>query len=315
MTIVLLHLRILQARRTISSVSWPYQLFLVALLILAITGTVIKASQPQGSIMLSFAFAGIIGSFHWFRPDYQFLRIYFIEYRWLCFAEYTVLSIPFLIAVLMSPNSYLTLCYLAFLLGLTYLIKPFRRTSGKTKSLSFIPNSFFEWKSGLRKYFYPMLTIWLLGMLFSFQMGASIISIFLLGLISLGFYDNCEPLSILSASQLGQRAFLWTRIKGLLFASSLMYLPLLLLFFVFHPVHWFIPSIIALVVLSYQFYALTIKYAFYKPNTKSSKNTVLLSLGALVFVLPFILPAIWVLTVRLYFKSIKKLSFYLNDYN
>ncbi|MEO9966321.1 MAG: hypothetical protein ABJF11_11065 [Reichenbachiella sp.] len=315
MVFTLLQLRLNQVRRVISGVTWYYQIVLLFFLLWAVAGLVIKASQPEGSQSLPVLLALILASVHWMRPDYQFLRNYFENYRVLCLSEYLILSTPLLAGLMFSPSWYLILPYLIFLIGLAYLVKPKRKSAGRARKLKFIPDAYFEWKSGIRKYFYPMAILWLLGLVFSFQMGAAIVVIFLLGLLSLGFYDYCEPVSILIAPQQSATAYLQHRIKGLFLMAGIFYLPLLLLFCIFHPTHWYIPTVLATVMLSYQVYALMIKYAFYAPQTKSSKNTVLLSLGALVLVLPFILPAIWVLTIRLYFQSIKKLSFYLHDFH
>lgn len=315
MVIGFLKLRVQQATKILSSMSWPYRLVLLFLVLWAVTGMKVKASQDDGSLIMPTAFLLVILSIHWFRPDYEFLRIYFSDHMKICWVEYLLISAPMLVGLALSSHSYLLPIYILALLVFIWLVQPSRRGAGKARGLKFIPATYFEWKSGLRKYYYPMLAFWLIGLFFSFHMAAGILSILIIGLISLGFYDQCESEAMLLAPQASPVGYLLSRIKGLILISGGIYLPHLVLFVVFHPQHWYVIMILTLVTMSYQLYALTIKYAFFEPHSKSGKNTILLSLGALVFVLPFILPAIWVLTIRLYFQSINKLKFYLDDFN
>lgn len=315
MVVSFLKLRIYQALRIFTGMNWPYRLVLLFFMLWAIAGVTAKTSQDQGSHMIPLIFLLALASFHWFRPDIQFLKIYFPSYELICLSEYVILSAPILTGLMFSEHTYYTFVYIPALVLMVFFIQPKRRTTGKARSLSLVSSQFFEWKSGLRKYFYPILVVWLSGIFFSFHMAAGIISIVMIGLLTLGFYDQCESESMLVAAQQSPSEYLKNRAKGLFAVSGTIYSPILLLFLIFHSQHWYIITILTLVTWSYQFYALTIKYAFLEPNSKSSKNTILLSLGALVFVLPFILPAIWVLTVRLYFKSIQKLNFYLHDFN
>lgn len=315
MTINFLSLRVRQIYRNISSVSWIYQLILLAMLSLAIIGLSVKSSQTQGSLILPILLAFAIGSAHWLRPDFWFLKINFSNYKWLLFTEYTLWSLPMLVGLLFSPHYYLAPTYLLFLTVLVCFVAPIRNVNKKAKALKFVPEVLFEWKSGLRRSIYPILLIWLAGLIFSYHVGIGIMSIFLVGLATLDFYARCEPINILLARQQGHQAYLWGKVKGLLLVSSMLYIPLLISFYLFHPAQWLIPTVITLVMLSYQIYVLTIKYAFFEPNTKSSRHTVLRALGALVLVLPFILPAIWVLTVKLYFQSLDKLKHFLDDFD
>ena len=315
MVINFIILRVQQLRRILGSVNIVYQLFLVALIILVITGISVQSSQSQGNLLLPIAHLVLIVSFHWYRPDIHFLKAHFEKYKFVCLIEYLILSTPLLIGLAISPSFYYLFPYIVSLLALVHTSRPIPNATKVTRSLNFIPAQYFEWKSWLRKFFYPILILWIVGMVFSFQMGVGIIAIFLIGLISLGCYDHCESVSILTASQQNTKSFFATRVKGIINFSAGLYMPIFSLFCIFHPAHWYIPLIIILVLLSYQFYALCIKYAFYEPQARSSRNTALLSLGALVFVLPFMLPAIWVLSIKLYSRAIKKLNFYLHDFN
>ena len=311
----IIRLRFWQALRILGEMRWPYRLVLLFIVFWSITGVTVKASQDQGSLLIPAGFFLLIMSLHWLRPDFEFLKIYFANYKKIYLTEYLLLSLPMMAGLTFSVHYYFLPVYLLLLIVLVQYLEPSKSKSQNARQLSFVPARYFEWKRGLRKYFYPILLLWISGLVFSLHMAAGILSIFLIGLTTLGFYDQCESEAMLLAPQQSPSAYLRSRVLGLLSIAGLIYLPIIILFCIFHLQHWYVVMILALVILSYQIYAVTIKYAFFEPNAKSSKNTILLSLGALVFVLPFILPAIWVLTIRLYFLSIKKLNFYLHDFN
>jgi len=57
------------------------------------------------------------------------------------------------------------------------------------------------------------------------------------------------------------------------------------------------------------------KYAFYDPGSKISANQVLIAFGPLSIFFPFMLPVIWMLSIKFYFNAKSNLNIYLNDYN
>lgn len=315
MTISFLRMRGMQVLRIFTSVNWFYRLILLVMLVWAIAGIITKSSQADNSLLVLGAHVLLISTWHWIRADFKFLQVHIEAYKKICLLEYFIVSIPLILGLSISFQPEFVAIYLLSISGLAYFVIPWKTSSKTAKKISFIPDRCFEWKSGLRKHFYLILFIWLAGLLFSFQMGVGLTAIFLIGLMAIGFFDYCEPLELLIAPQLDSKQYMLNKIKGLFLVSGILFSPLLIAFCLFYSDFWYIPIIEIAVLISYLFYAMVIKYAFYEPNSYSSKNKVLLSLGALVFVLPFLLPAIWVLSIRLYFKSVKKLNFYLHDFN
>lgn len=314
MVISFLHIRGRQVTRIFSSVNWLYRLILLGLVCSAIAGVAVVSSKSESNTLF-LTYVLLLLLLHWFRSDFNFLRIHIPNYKIICFVEYFILSLPLIAGLLYSNRLSLIAVYLISLIGLVYFIHPKKIISKSSFSLLFVPSPYFEWKSGIRKHFYPIATLWVSGILFAFHMGAGITAIFLIGLMTIGFYNYCEPVEILSAAQLNPKKIMAEKVKGLFLMSGLLFLPILIAFVLFHPNHWYIPVIEIALMTSYLFYALSIKYAFYEPQTHSSKNNVLLALGALVLTIPFLLPAVWVLSIKLYFQSLKKLNFYLDDFD
>lgn len=94
-----------------------------------------------------------------------------------------------------------------------------------------------------------------------------------------------------------------------------MLLPLVLAFVLFHPELWFIPVVEYVLISFILMYAIFLKYAFYKPNQQLIAGQIFTAIGALSLFLPFLIPLVWILSVRFYFKSISNLNPYLDDFN
>ena len=96
---------------------------------------------------------------------------------------------------------------------------------------------------------------------------------------------------------------------------SFLVIPLIVSFVIFHIEKWYIPVFEYLIFSSLHIYIITIKYAFYEPDKKSAAAQIFGAFGVLGCLIPILLPVVWVLGIRFYFKSCKNLNFYLNDYN
>lgn len=152
-------------------------------------------------------------------------------------------------------------------------------------------------------------------MLGSFVVGVVPIAIIALAYIIFSFYQQNESVPILISGELGTKKFLWYKIANLQFLFTLMIAPLLIAFFIFHPQLWFVP-VLEYVLFSFIFiYIVLMKYAFYVPGLKNSANQVLIAFGPLSIFVPFMLPVIWLLSIKFYFNAKSNLKIYLNDYN
>ncbi|WP_281616374.1 hypothetical protein [Flammeovirga sp. SubArs3] len=183
------------------------------------------------------------------------------------------------------------------------------------KIIQLIPYDFYEWKSGVRKYFYPFLLLWL-GILFgSFQFAVVPIGLVILWLVIFSFFEINEPASFLIALELPPKEFLFLKVKRQVMMYNQLALPLIFVYYIFHYNEWFLPIVELSILMVLNIYIVILKYAFYQPNEKSAASQTLSSLGVLSIFIPFLIPALFILIIRFYFKAIDNLNFYLNDFD
>ncbi len=249
------------------------------------------------------------------RKDKRFLKIHFTNFKWILLTEYLLLLVPLLIFLVYHKQ----IISLISVTSLTFLIvnidyKP-RQRSLNTAIQRLIPSNYFEWKRGVRKTLFIIIILWIIGISTAFFIGSVPLIIFIQGIITLSFYDKDEPLQMILALEKGTNRFLKHKIIAQLFLFTIMSFPLILSFLVFHYDLWYVPVIEYLVFVFVLSYFILARYAFYRPNQKSSASQAYAIIGGMSLFFFFLIPLIWLLSIYLYFKSRKKLNFYLNDYN
>jgi len=259
-------------------------------------------------------YMAIIMLIHARRSDKQFLRIHFLNYKLIFLTEYFLLISPLFICLIY----HLQWIHVSSILALTLLIinidlKP-RQKSLNTAIQRLIPSDCFEWKSGIRKTFFLIAALWLTGTVTSFFIGSVPLVMFALGIIPMGFYERREPVQMVLAYEMGPGRFLFRKIKMHLVLFTVLSVPLIIAFLLFHPDKWYIPVIEFFVFITMHIYVILTKYAFYQPNTRSNAQ-VFEALGAIGIIVPFFIPIVWLLSIHFYFRSRKNLNLYLNDYH
>jgi len=260
-------------------------------------------------------YLSVIVSIQLVRHDKLFLKSHFNNYKLICLTEYSILTIPLLLCLIY--HSHWLLIFISFLLlyliaNLDFKVKP---RDLNTKLQQWIPYDCFEWKGGLRKFFLFIVPLWIILLTTSFFIGSVPIAIFILGLVPFGFYEKSEPYQMILAYEMSTRRFLFHKISLQIILFSVITIPLVLAFMFFHYENWYIPIVEYFIFISLYIYFILAKYAFYEPNIKSPITVIFGSIGATAIFIPFLLPAVWLLSVWLYIKSTNKLNFYLNDYN
>jgi hypothetical protein len=184
-----------------------------------------------------------------------------------------------------------------------------------TKLQLFIPSECFEWKGGVRQSLFFLITLWIIGICTSFFIGSVPVVLFILGIIPFSFYEKGEPYQMILAYEMGPTQFLLHKIKMQISLFSVLTMPLIAAFLVFHSERWYIPISEYFIFISLHVYLILTKYAFYEPNRKSTPAQVFGAIGAFGGIIPLFLPLVWLLSIRFFFKSKKNLFIYLNDYN
>jgi hypothetical protein len=167
----------------------------------------------------------------------------------------------------------------------------------------------------VRQALFILLPLWIIGLFTSFFIGSVPIVLFILGVIPFSFYEKGEPYQMILAYEMGPTQFLFRKIKMQISLFSLLSLPLIAAFLIFHRETWYIPIIEYFIFISLYIYLILTKYAFYEPNRKSPPAQVFGAIGAFSGIIPVFLPLVWLLSIRFFFKSKENLNVYLNDYN
>lgn len=249
------------------------------------------------------------------RKDIDFLKINLDNYRKLLWMEYLLLLAPLSGILIFTGNWFLLAVTISSLIILPFIKLKIQRRSLNTKMQLWIPAQAIEWKSGLRKGLFAITAVWLMGIVFSFFVGAVPLAIFIIGVFPLKFYEIGEPLPVLMASERSPAAFLTQKIKHQFIIFSVISFPLIVVFSVFHIGLWYIAVVEFLVLTTLHVYFILLKYAFYEPNQKTGAIEIFSGIGVVGLFVPVFLPLVWLLSVRFYFRAITNLKCYLNDFN
>lgn len=249
------------------------------------------------------------------RQDKSFLKANFDRYKRICFVEYLILaSIPMAFLIFHFQWIPLLLLISAIYLIIHLDLKSKQRNLN-TRLQQLIPAKCFEWKGGVRQTIFILIPLWMIGLGTSFSIGSVPIVLFILGVIPFSFYEKGEPYQMIIAYEMGTSQFLFHKIRTLIAMFSILSIPLIAAFLVFHPEIWYIPVIEYFIFISLYIYLILTKYAFYEPNCKSTSAQIFGIIGAIGGIIPVFLPVVWLLSIRFFFKSNENLNIYLNDYN
>jgi hypothetical protein len=249
------------------------------------------------------------------RKDKVFLKTNFEKYKLIYFAEYLALSFIAIIFLTIHLQWIPLLILLATFSLIIQLDIKMKQRSLNTKLQRMIPSECFEWKAGVRKTIFILIPVWLIGFFTSFLTGSVPIVMFILGIIPLSFYETGESYQMIIVYEKGTNSFLFYKIKMQILLFSIITIPLITAFVVFHYEIWYIPIAEYFIFISIHTYSILTKYAFYEPNNKSQAAVAFGTIGALGGIIPVFLPVVWLLSIRFFLKSRENLKLYLNDFN
>ncbi len=254
---------------------------------------------------------------HYQRQDRRFLHIN-VEYKNLIICcEYIILTLP--IVTFLAIHKFwlysIGMLTISILLGLVPMIK--KKHQKKTLNTLIqrkIPDNAYEWKAGVRRYFWYLLASWIVGLSTCFYFYSSVIATLLIGLSVLDFFRLNESRQMLLSCQQGPSKFLQNKILQSILLLSLLILPQLILTIIFRLNLWYIPVIEYVILLSILIYVITLKYAFYSPQ-RTSVSIIRANMGVLIGLNPMTTIVLWILSILLYRKACLNLKIYLNDYD
>jgi hypothetical protein len=298
----------------------------IALLILLGAGFVQQLLTLQGSftgsVVLLFLPLTVVYSFQSLRKDEKFLRSLETNYRLFYFTEYFIISAFFFFVLLFSPYYYMT-AVLAVLCGLiTYLPTDIKYASYRGKSRLRLPPYAFEWISGFRRYGFFFMIVYLLAVIFSYEIGAVPLALMLMALTIPSFYLTGEPKIMVEVFGVPPRKFLKLKLISALKLYFFITLPLICLFMIFNYGRWYLAAGIYLITGIIIISSVLTKYAFYEENNMVTYLNALIT-GIIIFSIisafyltgPFLFMLPFFMMVYLFRKASRNLKFYLDAYN
>lgn len=279
---------------------------------MGLVSTIQSSEHVEWSLLLV---AVVMSMLHLKRTDKVFFDLYAERSTLIYQVEYLFVVLPITVLLLFMGFWQLTIGCI-----LIALVVPFISMKGTSITLNsplqrFIPSQAIEWKSGVRKMWLPMLVIWSMGMAGSSFIAAVPITILLLGMFVPAFYEKMESLPVLLTPELNPSQFLQQKIIIAVGIFTVICLPLIVLFAVFHTEQFYIPVIEFALFSLLLIFAICVKYAFYLPEPDASSNQTLLGIGFVGIFVPFILPVFLFFILRYYFKAKSNLNLYLHDFN
>ena len=295
-----------------------FRLAILAILCAFLLLAVYMMSDITQTYIVGGAWILIISFIHMKREDKIFLYIGGFN-QLVYIAEYTLLSIPLVSCFLLRRQwmvvGVILLCVLVIsFMGVNQRYQRRQKKTRNTRIQQYIPSHLYEWKAGIREYFYPIVIVWTIGLCISFFVAGAPIAIGIIGLLLSGFYERYESWPMLMASSKRPSRFLLYKTGKHILLFGMIVLPLGMAFVIFHPDVWYILAIELVVILSVHIYGIVLKYAFYS-HEKSRVRPVLFLIGFLIGIIPPTTPVLWVFTCYFFYKACINLNFYLDDYN
>lgn len=305
MTVQLLKLRYLQIRRDLG-----YWFIPILLSVFFVSKEISEQSQlyalSLGAVCILFLYV-----YHTNRKDLSFIKHYLAHpLRDVCI-NYNLLTLSVSLALALSGWIMIALC-----LHLFVSLLVFTKINFSGPAFLFIgkhlPSSEFEWISGIRKNFIPLLILFLLALLLSPVKFFGVVALFLMNSIFLSFYSEFEPLPMLNPNNLSAEHFLKQKISFFIKVLLVLNVPLLLVNSVFHPdIIWFnLCFLIGFSMLAS--FSVYIKYANYQPKHDLKFHIDYLFFYAAALI-PFLLPLSFFLNISHKKKAIQNLLNYTDD--
>lgn len=280
---VLLRLRWLQLRRAVG----PFGRVLLVLAILVAVGLTRQAVLNDPSMARWIAGGALLVAvgLHQRRADLHFLHRHVPRARWAMAVEYGTLMVPALLGLWLA-GAWQAAALLPLALVLPLL--PVARASGVRGAWlrKLIPAGLFEWRSLIQGTYSWTVLLWLAALGICWL---PVLPMFLLGAIALmacGAQEVCEPRAMLLATSTDARGLLRTKLLGATGLMTLIQLPVLIAATAFLPTWWWIHGLFGIGMVVLVGYAVTLKYANYRPNERLEGNGASVSVATVFAILP-----------------------------
>lgn len=247
---------------------------------------------------------------HLRRKDLNFLKHHIKGFRLEITFEYFILSIPILLLFIITGNLLAAFVFIIACLILPFIPSPASKAQTLNPFLNFIPANAFEWRSGIRKYWYYLLPLILLSIIFCWVRILPLILIYIATTIIFTFYQQSESLAMLKVQGKNRGHFLRKKCANHLLLLNLIILIPLGLNYLFQPSDGWLVLILFLGLNMIYLFVIFLKYANFEPERDLSSNGLTVALASLCPVIPYLAPIPIIFCFIFFFKARKNLKLY-----
>jgi len=310
---VLLRIRWWQIRKELQGIGILYALVVLIFAALLSAWCFQQYTSPRSGLLVTMLLAAVVCSIHLGRKDLDFVHAHIERPRPNIYVEYLVGTAPFAVPVLFTSNAYL---FLLLQLGLWLVACARVRIKSRASPpfiIRYIPYREFEWRAGFRGGTVLILLLWLMALSFCTFIVAPLVCLWFLTLMIASFYQQCESIPMLWAQEASAPALLRGKIVRHGILMSLISVPPLVLNMIFQPQMIWINSGFLIAQWILLVFAITLKYATYRPCADLRGNSLLLGFAAVCIAIPFLLPVPLLMSIKNTRRALRNLNSYNYD--
>ena len=246
------------------------------------------------------------------RNDRTFLRLIDAPTYWLHAVEYHLLASPIYVTLLKHGRWVETMAGFLIVCLIPLLRITLSPRFAAVYHLSFIPDQAFEWKSGLRRYGWIILPLYLVALVLYEYPFAALLMIIVFTLITVSFYNEAEPLAMVEARAAPPAAFLRAKWRTQLTLFWIGCLPLAIIFLLNNTTYWYVLPVWCLICSILQILSINLKYSLYEPGQTYNRD-VYMAIYFLSLFVPYFVPVPLLMMFYYARRARRNLSLYLYD--
>lgn len=227
--------------------------------------------------------------------------------------EYQLFLLPFSL-----PSLFTQFWYFFFIIQAAGLFVAFMQV--KPSNIVWLPNiskyippSQFEWISGIRKSWFPILICTLIALILSSVKLFPLVALCMINFSIMSFYTEGESRQMLTANSFSPKEIMFSKIIFSVKIMQLINLPVVIINSIFNQDFLFINAMFLLYNCLIIVFAVACKYNAYKPNTSLESISLQFGFVLLALMFPYFIILTVFLTYYYYQKALKNLSYYTND--
>ena len=269
--------------------------------------------QGKNVVFLLSGLTVICFTIQFYRKDKSFIYKHIAKPHVQIFSEYLALTLPFSVSSIFTESWLYYPLFLLLIYCIPFVKFQFRqRTVLKNLSSVISPDSF-EWISGIRKQFIPIISLYVLAAGFCWFRILPLLLLWLITILITSFHTECESIQILREQVTDPTKFLLQKIKTNSIYIIILYTPLIIINTIFNKEFFLINMLFIPMQISLVCFAICLKYSLYRPNKIQTANNIPLAIVSLGSLLPHLIPVPAILSVIYFYKAGNNLQNYLND--